>query len=158
MRRQAAAGAATVEGVLKKTADLYKKAKSVAVEISRTQKLGPAKMEMTTTVAFERPNRLAVRSKTSMPVVDLVCDGKTLFLSIPSMKKYTEGEAPATFQALMGDQIAASSLQLTMLVDLCSDDPYKSLMDGVTNSSYAGLDTLDGGVKARSFEVLPGAI
>ena len=144
-----ASGAATVEGVLKKTAELYKKAKSVAVEMNRVQKLGPAKMEMTTTVAFQRPNRLAVHSKTTMPVVDLVCDGKTLFLAIPSMKKYTEAEAPATFKDLMGDQIAASSLQLTMLVDLCSDDPYKSLMEGVTNSSYAGLDTLEGGVKAH---------
>ena len=89
-----ASGAATVEGVLKKTAELYKKAKSVAVEMNRVQKLGPAKMEMTTTVAFQRPNRLAVHSKTTMPVVDLVCDGKTLFLAIPSMKKYTEAEAP----------------------------------------------------------------
>jgi thiol-disulfide isomerase/thioredoxin len=149
-----APGAATVEGVLRKTADFYKNAKSVAVEINRVQKLGPQKMEMTTTVAFQRPNRIAVRSKTTMPMVDVVCDGKTLFLSIPAMKKYTEGEAPATVAALMGDQFAASSLQFTMIADLCSDDPYKTLMEGVTKSNYAGLDTVDGGAKAHHLKFI----
>jgi thiol-disulfide isomerase/thioredoxin len=149
--KAAAPGAATVEGVLRKTADLYKKAKSITVEIDRAQHLGPIKMEMTTTVAFERPNRLAVRSKTTMPipVPNVVSDGKKLSISVPLMKKYTQVDAPATLEALMGDPIAAQSLQFTMVVDLCSDDPYKTLMEGVTSSTYAGLDTLDAGAKAH---------
>ena len=29
-----------------------------------------------------------------------------------------------------------------MIVELCSDDPCKTLMEGVTTSTYSGVDTL----------------
>jgi thiol-disulfide isomerase/thioredoxin len=137
-------GGPTVESVLRKTADFYKQAKSFVVELDRSQKVGPLAMQMTTTVAFERPNRLAVHPKGSVPSIELVTDGKTMFLSIPALQKYTEGEAPATIDKLVRDPIAAAAIQFTMIGDLCAADPYASFMEGVKTTAYAGQETLDG--------------
>ena len=56
-------GAAKVQSVLHKTADFYKKNTTIAVELERSQKVGPIALKVTTSVAFGRPNRLSVRSK-----------------------------------------------------------------------------------------------
>ena len=138
------AGDPRAQRVLRETADLYKKAKSIAVELTRSQKMGPVTMKLTTTVAFQRPNRLAVHSKGTTPGIDLVSDGKTLFTSIAAVKKYTEAEAPATIDALIGDPIAAAALQFMMIGELCAADPYVKLMEGVKTSTYSGLETSDG--------------
>jgi len=137
-------GSPTAESVLRKTADFFKKAKSIVVEVDRSQKIGPATMQITTTVAFQRPNRLAVHPKGTMPGIDLVSDGKTMFVSMPAVKKYTEGEAPATIDALTGDPFAGAALQFTMIGELCAADPYAKLMEGVKTATYAGQETLDG--------------
>ncbi len=133
-----------METVLRKTAEHYKKAKSFAVDLDRSQNVGPAKIQLTTSVAFERPNKLAVHSKGGMQAVDLVSNGKTIFMSVPSMKKYTEADAPATLEALLKDPLGSAAVQFTLMVELCAADPYAKLMEGVTSTSYAGLETIDG--------------
>jgi len=141
-------GSPTVESVLRKTAEFYAKAKSIVVEVERSQKLGPLTMQITASVAFQRPNRLAVHQKGTMPGIDLVSDGKTMFVSIPALQKYSEGEAPATIDALTGDPFAQAALQFLMIGELCAADPYAKLMVGVKTATYAGQETLDG-VKTR---------
>ena len=102
-----APGAATAEGVMRRTTEIYKKAKSIAVELNRSQKAGAVTMQVTSSVAFQRPNKLAFVTKGTAPGIDLVSDGKTLFIAIPTLKKYTEGEAPESIEALMSDPIGA---------------------------------------------------
>ena len=80
--KASAPGAVTAESVLKKTTDFYKKAKSFSVDMNRSHKVGPINMQYTTAVAFERPNRLAMQSKGTVPGIDLISDGKKG--SIPS--------------------------------------------------------------------------
>ena len=143
--KSGAPGDPTAESVLRKTAEFFKNAKSIAVDVDRSRKMGRMTMEITTSIAFQRPNRLAVRHKGTTPGIDLVTDGKTMFISVAAVKKYTEAEAPATIDAApMGDPIAASAMQFMMIGELCSADPYAKLMDGVTTATYVGQETIEG--------------
>ena len=150
-------GAVTAESVLKKTADFYKKAKSFKVDMNRSHKVGPINMQYTTAVAFERPNRLAMQSKGNVPGIDLVSDGKTLFVSVPALKKYSESEAPATIDALMADPIGTAALQHMMIGELCTADPYENTLDGVKTATYSGPREALDGCRRRSPEVYPGS-
>jgi thiol-disulfide isomerase/thioredoxin len=136
------------EAALQRAADYYKKAKSFTVDVEREQKIGPLALKTTLNVAVERPNKLAVRSKGPMPAIDVTSDGKTLTLSIGPVKKYTQSKAPATLGNMNGDpltqQILMNTFMGTMVMELASADPYKSLMEGVKSSEYAGDEVLDG--------------
>ncbi len=136
-------GAPKAETVLRKSADLYKNAKSFAVQFNRSQKVGVVTIQHSYTVAFQRPNRLAVRSKGPAPGIDIISDGKTMFVSSPDFK-YTEAEAPATIESIFSDRMSAGALGSTMLAELCAADPYRKLMEGVKTSTYSGVETLDG--------------
>jgi thiol-disulfide isomerase/thioredoxin len=143
------ADAAKAQDVLRRTAEFYKKAKSFAVDIDREQKVGAMSMKAGLSVAVERPNKLALKAKGDAFTVDIVSDGKTLAVSIPALKKYTQGKAPASFGDANGDPMAQSlimgTLQGTLLAELISDDPYKSMLEGVKTSAYVGQEVLDGG-------------
>jgi thiol-disulfide isomerase/thioredoxin len=142
----------TAESLLRKTGGFYKKAQSMVVEIDRSQKIGPIPVQFTTKVVFQRPNRLAVRSSSprsndqqaAVPGIDLVIDGKTMFVSMPVLKKYIEGDAPATIDGLASNPLAGAALQFTMIIELCSADPYTKLMEGVKTATYAGLESVEG--------------
>jgi peroxiredoxin len=141
-------GDPTAEAVLRRTADRYKRARSFTVEVEREQKLGPMSMKQVLDVTFERPNRLAIRTKGKLPGVDVVSDGKTLSISIQAVKKYTQSQAPASLSE-MGDDpmtrgILAGTLQGTLLFELMGDDPYKMIMDGVKSATYVGAEAIDG--------------
>ena len=142
-------GETAVEATLRKTADFYKKAGSLAVEIERAQKLGPMTVKNTITIDFVRPDKLAIRSKGNVPGADVVSDGKTLSVSIAALKSYTQSKAPASLDNLGADPLSKaiimSSLQGTMLSELISNDPYKMLMEGVKTSIYVAKEMLDGG-------------
>src|SRR5215472_12599295 len=88
------AEAPTAEAVLRRTADYYKRAKSLAVEVEREQKMGQRLMKTVLDVSVERPNKLAIRTKGNLPGIDVVSDGKTLTISIQPLKKYTQSKAP----------------------------------------------------------------
>ena len=137
------AGATTAEIVLRKTAELYKNARSFAFKFSRSQKVGELTLRHTYTVAFQRPNRLAVRSNGPEPGIDIISDGNTMFASDPDFG-YTEAEAPATIEAIFSDPNSEAGLHATMLPELCAAEPYGRLMQGVKTATYSGLETLDG--------------
>src|SRR5581483_1936214 len=90
------------EDVLRRAADFFKKAKSVAVDLEREQKVGAMSIKGTVSIAFERPNRIAIRPKEDPEAlgVSAVCDGKKLSIAVPMMKKYTEENAPASLDAM----------------------------------------------------------
>jgi thiol-disulfide isomerase/thioredoxin len=142
------AGARKGEAVLQRMADYYKKAKSFAVDVDRDQKLGPMAMKTTVSVVFERPNKVAIRSKGPMPGVDIVSDGKTLTMSVGALKRYTQSKAPASLSDVGGDpltqQVLMGTLQGTMIMELAAADPYKALMDGVKTCELVGDEDVDG--------------
>ena len=138
----AMADAPTAEAVLRRMADYYKKVKSFSVEVEREQKIGEMTIRSAVNVAIERPNKLAIRGNGAAFGMDVVSDGKTLSVSIPTVKKYIQSNAPASLSDLSSDPmiqgVLMSTLQGTMLVELTAADPYKALMDGVKTSAYVG--------------------
>ncbi|MGC8639592.1 MAG: DUF2092 domain-containing protein [Isosphaeraceae bacterium] len=147
-QKSAQPGAPTVETVLRRTTDFYKQARSISAELKRVQKIGPQTVRMTSSIAFQRPNRFAMRTKGAMGGLDVVCDGKKLYLLLGPLHKYTEAAAPASLDALMSDQIIQGILQGSLLPDLCAAHPYQKLMEGVKSAQYVGEEALDG-VKAH---------
>lgn len=85
-------GATDVEAIFRQTADFYKKLGSLSVEVDRSQKVGPIAMQTTLNIDFARPNKLAIRSKGNVPGVDIVSDGKTIWIAIAVLKRYTQFE------------------------------------------------------------------
>lgn len=139
-----AESATSAEAILRRTTDFFKTAKSAEVEVERLQRLGAQTVTSSSTIAFERPNRLAIRVKGGAFGVTAFSDGTTLSVFIPPLHKYTQTKAPATLEALMGDPIVQSSVQGMMIGELCSADPYASLMQGVKTITYAGQEAIDG--------------
>lgn len=134
----------TAEQVLRQVADFYKKVKSLAVDIEREQKMGALSVKLPMTVAFERPNRIALRMENGPSDFTFVSDGKKMFMSIAALKRYTENNAPASLDELGMNPIIAGLLNGTLITELCADNPYAKLMEGVTGAKYAGIDMIDG--------------
>jgi thiol-disulfide isomerase/thioredoxin len=143
-------GTPTAETVLRRTADFYKKARTLAVEVERVPNMGAPAMKNTFTIAVQRPNRFAVHTTGGGPGIDVVSDGKKLYVSLAPLQKYTEGEAPDSIEGLGNDPIVQGLLQFLLIGELCSADPYAKLMEGVKTAANAGQETLDG---AKSYHL-----
>jgi thiol-disulfide isomerase/thioredoxin/outer membrane protein assembly factor BamB len=149
----------TVEAVLRPAADFLKQARSFTVDIERAQQSGTTTVRTTYALALQRPNRFAIRTRDTdadgfraAMSLTVVSDGKTLSIAIPMMKKYTQAEAPASFElARTADPLLAGLLQGSLMIgqNLCMEDPYKRLMEGVTSSRYAGVERLEGGASTH---------
>jgi peroxiredoxin len=138
-------GTPTAEAVLRRTTDFYKKVKNFAVDVERVQKTGAITMKTTIAIAVQRPNRFAIRTKGGgLDGIDVISDGKKLYVSIAPLQKYTEGEAPDSIDGLGKDSIVRLILQGLTIGELCADDPYAKLMEGVKTATYAGQETRDG--------------
>ena len=135
----------TVESVLRKTADFYKKAKTIAVDVEREQTMGGPAQKSTFKAAFQRPNRMAIRLDSEETHVETISDGTSQYVFIGGpLKKYTQAKAPASLDELSGQAITLGILQGSCLAELVADDPYAKLMEGVTSSKYVGTEVIDG--------------
>jgi thiol-disulfide isomerase/thioredoxin len=131
------------EKVLRRMTDRMKNAKAVAVDMEVTQKLGRNGMSQPLKMAYERPNRFAIQVGQGVNSVELVSDGKSLFVSM--MGKYTEEKAPASFEEVKTNPVVMAMTQ--MVRGVFGADPYADLVEGVRSVKYVGNETLDG-VKA----------
>jgi len=52
--RKPTSGAPKAETIVRRTAEFYKQAKSLSVEVERVQKMGGQTVQMTSSVAFQR--------------------------------------------------------------------------------------------------------
>jgi hypothetical protein len=141
--------------VVRQMCDYFKAAQGLSVDISRTLAMtgGGKKSEMTSVVhmAVRRPNLASVSwergGAQAVPISGLlVCDGKNLYVSIPLLKQYTAGKAPADLGALFTSRdamplVADAPLFLDNLLD---NDPYNSIMDGLLSMNYAGTEEIAG--------------
>jgi thiol-disulfide isomerase/thioredoxin/outer membrane protein assembly factor BamB len=149
---RAQAPAPTAESVLRRTADFFKGAKSFSVTIERVQKINDATVPTTIAVAFARPNRFALRTTLAgagaNPGLTVVCDGTKLFTSVAALKKYTETDAPGSFETIGTDPIVAATTQSLLIGELLADDPYAKLMEGVKTARHVGTE-MQGGTECH---------
>lgn len=149
--------ATDAKAIIKRLAEFYRQQKTF--EFAFDQKLSAQfngvknNAESTARVAIERPNKLSLRQKSSQPSVDIVSDGEHLSMSIAALKQYTQAAAPKTLDELFADPLVMGGAGgRGPLFDLFADDPYKSLMEGVTNEEYAGLEKI-GDVEAHHLKL-----
>jgi peroxiredoxin len=134
--------------VVRRMADYYKHLKSFSVQSDLEIQAGfsgkEQKQKTETTIVFERPNRLAMRSNGALGVT-IVSDGTTIYSTFGALKKYTKKKAPPDLGELEHDPTAAMSAGLTqrVLFQLLSDDPYNAIMTHdttVTELEHANLN------------------
>lgn len=99
------------------------------------------KQEIETTYGFamEKPNKLALRHKRGAPANTVVSDGTTLYIAVGN--RYQAKEAPKALEDLF--QSAPMAGNMLFLDNLLRKDVYAAIMDGVTQTSYAGRETID---------------
>ncbi len=97
-------------------------------------------------VVVVRPNRLVMRLKKGEMGVNVVCDGKKLYVHSPSMNKYTVYDAPADLNALATESegMMMAGWESMFLASMIADDPYKLAMEGVTSGKYVGKEEVNG--------------
>ena len=128
-----------VEDVVRQVADFYKGKQAIRVEDHGTAETRIAGMQnvvtMERSVAFERPNRLALRSQGGPVGLDIVSDGDRLTIYLPMTNAYTESEAPASSDQLLDDPALAMMATGGMFVlSLLSEDPYAKIMEDVAEA------------------------
>ena len=133
--------------VLKQLAPFYREKTSFQVEVEQkmSMKVGPVNntMESDTKLTVERPNHFAMRQKNAQMAFDVVSDGEQLSMSIPMLKQYTQTAAPASLDELLANPTIMGGMGgRGPLLDVFADDPYKTLMEGVTGDEYAGREKI----------------
>jgi uncharacterized protein (TIGR03067 family) len=134
--------------IIKQVGSVVHKAKSIRVDGTITMS-GPAlasPVKINTAWSMELPNRLKMRSRLAdgEAGVDLICDGKKVFVYSVARNQYTEDDAPhelAEFgQNLMG--LGARNAGI-LFRNLLTDDAAETLMFGVNTCVYAGIEKVD---------------
>ena len=95
----------------------------------------------------ERPNKLAINYKTGQNQFTFVCDGRTISVFIPMIKKYLEKPAPASLNALFKEQSEPAMLLqqgVPFLASLLAPDPRARLLDDVARVGYTGTEMWQG--------------
>jgi hypothetical protein len=138
--------------LVKQAADCVRQAKSLHVEgeIATKSEDGDGQRSIRSEVVYdlEKLNLFSLRTRLDGNAgagPDIVCDGKRLLIHAKRLKQYTEDEAPEELSAF-GRVIPRFGHPLTGMLfqNLLTDDPYETLMDGVTRCAYAGKDKLNG--------------
>jgi hypothetical protein len=138
--------------IMKKLGPLYKDAKSLrtdaVIETTITPEEGEKQViKVKTAIEYQRPNMFAMRSKVEKDDkagLEVVCDGKAMFVHARKLKQYTEGKAPKGMEKI-GQSLLQLGTQSGMLFqNVLADDPAEALLDGVTKGEHAGMEKVDG--------------
>jgi peroxiredoxin len=138
------------EDVVGKMGDFYKQLKSFSVHVNMDMRVHAGvmdnKMKGTIDIVFERPNRLALRSKgPQFGGVTVVCDGKSLYTLIGTLKRYTKQGAPQSLEEITKNPlIGGVQGSGTFAIEFLKSDPAKSILEGVTASEDLGTEKVDG--------------
>lgn len=102
-------------------------------------------MQLDFGVAVERPNKISFIQGKSTDGVDIVCDGKTLTVSVPPLKKYVVDQAPDTIaDALESGALTKLGAFNSIIGELMGPDPAGAFLEGVSEAKYVGEEDLDG--------------
>jgi hypothetical protein len=174
----AASPTETARELVRHCADYYKRLASLEVRCDWHERTVGADGKLSenkssTTIAAERPNRVALRSNWGDFGYGLICDGKQAFSyhefpvpqaiagagPVPTQAKvpqqnqptpeYMEEVAPGSLQELTESPIIASAsaglwANLPFALRLLADDPGASLLEEVNSLTYIGREQLDG--------------
>jgi hypothetical protein len=139
--------------ILKKVGTLYKDAKSLQADlaIEGTREIdGQDKREVRAkgTIAMKRPNLIAIRTTANNDPnmgVDVVGDGKNLFIHGRRLKQYTERKAPEKLVEIGRIILPLGSQNTGMLFqNVLAEDPTDQLLEGVTEGKLAGTEKVGG--------------
>jgi len=139
--------------ILDKMAAFYNGLKTLKVNARTEMKMNMQGMDMdikgTGVISAERPNKFSsVSQGEGMMAMALsntmISDGTKLVVYMPLTKSYTEQEAPADFAGLAGSSTGSAGAEAFIVGLLSSDTPGASLLDGVQNAKYIGLEDFGG--------------
>lgn len=141
------------EDLVKKVGALYKDAKSfhtdatIDTTITADDK-DKREIKIKATFDGQRPNRFAMRSKhvnDDNAGLEVVSDGKMLFVHGKRLKQYTEGKAPSELTGIGRSIMQYGHMATGMLFqNLLAEDPGELLLDGVTEGKHAGVEKVGG--------------
>jgi hypothetical protein len=144
---------AKTKDILKKVGALYKDAKSMHADLAiegTMESDGQDKRDIKVkgTIDMKRPNMLAIHStvnKDDKMGVDVVCDGKSIFIHGRRLKQYTEKKAPEKLSEI-GRVIFPLGQQNTGMLfqNVLAEDPTEQLLEGVTEGKHAGMEKVGG--------------
>jgi hypothetical protein len=132
--------------IVKQVGAIYKDAKSIHGDLSlAVTNDGEKKAEIKTTGTYdiEKPNRLALRTKSEdgKAGIEYITDGKQVNILRRRLNQYMSDEAPASLsdvsQALQMQGYPNTGI---LFQNVLTDDPAGALMDGVNSCSYAGTE------------------
>jgi hypothetical protein len=138
--------------LVKQATDLYRNARAAHVEAEVMTRVenGEQTRQIKSEAVYDlqKPNLFSLRTRLDGDAnagPDVVSDGKKLFIHAKRLKQYTEADAPQELSAF-GRVIPQFGHPTTGMLfqNLLTDDPYETLMDGVTRCSYAGKENVGG--------------
>lgn len=135
------------EKVLKALAENFQSLKQFRCDVSllMTSEMEGMKQEINATYAFamERPNKLALRHVRGLAGNTVISDGKQMITYAAALNRYEQQEAPKEFEMLFKDAgpMAGSMLFLDSLLRA---DVRAAIMEGVSEVSFVGRETMDG--------------
>ena len=135
--------------VLHKITDYFKTTKNATAQIDTAMKFegGGHSQQMSSSakLAVERPNKLSLIVKEQQSGGgSAVSDGKTLWLDIAALKKYSEQAAPATLDEIIESPVAALAQHSGIALILFDSNAYNKLLEGASKLTYVGQDDIDG--------------
>jgi thiol-disulfide isomerase/thioredoxin len=131
------------EDLIHKMCDFYQQQKSFSVSADAQGQVHGTGANSTTkfgfNVLYEGPNHLAYRGRGGSGTM-IVCDGKTLFMFVTLLKKYSTADAPKTLGQLAEDPVMSFGApgSSNFVIDFLADDPAKVILKGVTASKDLG--------------------
>jgi peroxiredoxin len=130
-----------VYAVLRRVTDFYQKTKTFQVDYSQEVSVAGASgtLQSQAKIFVERPNRFAMQSSSGGEGPDVVCDGEQVWMSMPSLDKYTQSQAPGSFDQLL---VNAGPKGPRPLLEIFSQQAYERLMENVRRGDYIGTETI----------------
>jgi len=95
-------------------------------------------------VRFKRPRQFALELESGQNGSTVICDGTKIITYVPLMKQYTESEASGDLGELVSSvptDIGGGMGMDPLIVVIPPDDAYEQMMEGVTATKYAGIET-----------------
>jgi hypothetical protein len=135
--------------LLKQVTAFYQQAESLSVDTEMVMKIkmqgNDESVSLKREIALVRPNKLLLRNTGEFPGIDVYLDGQSLVMHMTATNEYTEEPSPTFFMELVSKTALVSGGMTTGIVlNLLGDMPYETLMLGVTDQQYLGIEEIDG--------------
>jgi peroxiredoxin len=142
---------AKADDALKQMDAFYRNLKSLKLDIDVQLHMQAEGMKQeiasSWTAALQRPSKLAINYKSGQNQFTFVCDGRTLNVFIPAIKRYLEKPAPASLDELFKEQSEPAMLLqqgVPFFASLVAPDPRARLLEDVATVKYVTTEMWQG--------------